>query len=45
MEEIREKTRKELKNEFLEEQKSRTLEIKYKESEKIRKRIKEIRDH
>lgn len=45
VEEIREKTRKELKNEFLEKQKSRTLEIKYKESEKIRKRIKEITDH
>lgn len=45
VEEIREKTRKELKDEFLEEQKSRTLEIKYKESEKIRKRIKEITDH
>ena len=45
VEEIREKTRKELKNEFLEEQKSRTLEIKDKESEKIRKRIKEITDN
>lgn len=45
VEEIRGETRKKLKKEFLEEQKSRTLEIKYKESEIIRKRIKEITDH